>query len=95
MASIAVWLAALLPSLVGRVLAALGLGVVTMTGFMVAWNSLKGYVLDNFEGLPTAMMQLAGLAGVGEGLGLVLGAITAKVAYVAIQSASKIAGVSS
>lgn len=95
MGSIAVWLAALLPSLVGRVLAALGLGVVTMTGFMVAWSSLRGYILQNFEGLPTAMMQLAALAGVGEGLGILLGAITAKVAYVAIQSSAKIAGVGS
>lgn len=92
--TIAVWLAALLPSLVGKVLAALGLGVVTMTGFMLAWGTLKGHVLANFEGMPAAMMGLAGLAGVGEGLGLVLGAITAKVAYVSIQSAAKIAGVS-
>jgi len=90
---IAVWLAALLPSLVGRVLAVLGLGVVTMTGFMAAWDVLKGHILSNFEGFPAAMMGLAGLAGVGEGLGLILGAITAKVAFVAIQSASKIAGV--
>jgi len=92
---IAIWLAALLPSLVGKVLAALGLGVVTMTGFMVAWDALKGHVLGNFEGMPSAMMGLAGLAGVGEGLGLILGAITAKVAFVAIQSAAKIAGVPS
>lgn len=90
---IAVWLAALLPSLVGRVLAVLGLGVVTMSGFMAAWGVLKGHILTNFEGFPAAMMGLAGLAGVGEGLGLILGAITAKVAFVAIQSASKIAGV--
>lgn len=90
---IAVWLATLLPSLVGRVLAALGLGVVTMSGFMVAWNTLKGLILANFEGGASAAMQLAGLAGVGEGLGIILGAITAKVAYIAVQSAAKIAGV--
>lgn len=95
MASIAVWLAALLPSLAARVLASLGLGVVTVTGFTVAWNSLKGIIIANFQGFPADIAGLASLAGVGEGLGIVLGAITARVTFSAIMSASKIAGVTS
>lgn len=95
MGSIAVWLAALLPSLAARVLASLGLGVVTVTGFTVAWGSVKSIIVSNFQGMPADIMGLAALAGVGEGLGIVLGAITARVAYLALVSASKIAGVSS
>lgn len=94
MQSIAVWLAALLPSLAARVLASLGLGVVTVTGFTVAWDSLKSIIIANFSGFPADIAGLAGLAGVGEGLGIILGAITARVTFSAIMSASRIAGVS-
>ncbi|OZA55091.1 MAG: hypothetical protein B7X79_16120 [Acidovorax sp. 17-64-282] len=93
MASVAVWLAALLPSLVGRVLAALGLGVVTVTGFNIAWDSLKSLILTNFGGMSADIMGLANLAGVGEGLGIILGAITARVTFTALMSAKKIAGI--
>lgn len=93
MGSIAVWIAALLPSLVARVLAALGMGVVTFTGFTLAWVSLKTIIVNNFKGMPSDLVNLAGLAGAGEGLGIILGAITARVAFLAIQSGRKIAGV--
>lgn len=93
MANLAVWLAALLPSLAARVLASLGLGVVTVTGFTVAWDSLRQTIIDNFAGFGADMAGLAGLAGVGEGLGLILGAITARVTYKSLMSAAKIAGV--
>lgn len=93
MASVAVWLAALLPSLVGRVLAALGFGVVTVTGFNIAWDSLKSLTLTNFGGMSADIMGLANLAGVGEGLGIILGAITARVTFTALISAKKIAGI--
>lgn len=93
MASVAVWLAALLPSLVGRVLAALGMGVVTVAGFTIAWNSLKSLILSNFGGMASDIMGLANLAGVGEGLGILLGAITARVTFSALMSAKKIAGI--
>jgi len=93
MGSVAVWLAALLPSLVARVLAALGMGVITFTGFSIAWDSVRSIIVSNFSGMPSDIMALAGLAGVGQGLGIVLGAITARVAYMAITSARRIAGV--
>lgn len=95
MASIAVWLAALLPSLAARVLASLGLGVVTVTGMNIAWGSLKGIIIANFQGFPADIAGLASLSGAGEGLGIILGAITARVTYTALMSASRIAGVAS
>lgn len=93
MQAVAVWLAALIPSFVGRVLAALGMGVVTMTGFDVAWGQVHDLIISNVQGLPAAAAGLAGLAGVGEGLGIVLGAISARVAFTVLMSSARIAGV--
>lgn len=92
MASVAVWLAALLPSLVARVLAALGMGVITVTGFNIAWNQLKAIIISNFQGFPADIAALAGLAGVGTGIGIILGAITARVTFMALMSGARIAG---
>jgi hypothetical protein len=93
MQTIALWLASLLPSFVARVLAALGMGVITFTGWTVVWDQIKGLIVSSFTGLPTAIAQLAGLAGVDVGLGIILGAITTRIAYISIASASKIAGI--
>lgn len=93
MGSIAAWLAALLPSLVARVLAALGMGVITVAGFTAAWGVLHNIILANFSGAPADAMALANLGGFGTGLGLIFGAITARVSFAAVMSAKKIAGV--
>jgi hypothetical protein len=93
MQTVALWLASLLPSLVARVLAALGMGVVTFTGWSVVWGQVRDLIVSNFGGLPSAIAQLAGLAGVDVGLGIILGAITTRVAYVSVASAARIAGV--
>lgn len=93
MQTVAVWLAALLPSLVARVLAALGMGVITVTGFTLAWDSLKAIIIGHFQGFPADIAALVGLAGIGTGLGIIFGAITARVTFSALMSASRIAGV--
>lgn len=93
MQTVAAWLAALLPSLVARVLAALGMGVVTITGFNLAWDNLRSIIVDNFQGIPADIAHLIALAGVGEGLGIIFGAITARVTFAALMAGAKIAGV--
>lgn len=92
MGSVAIWLAAILPSMVARVIASLGMGVITVTGFTLAWDTVKNLIITNFQGLPADVLALAGLAGVGTGLGIIFGAITARVSYSAIMSAAKIGG---
>lgn len=94
MQTVAVWLAALLPSLVARVLAALGMGVVTVTGFNLAWDGVRNLIITNFQGIPADAAALIGLAGVGTGLGIIFGAITARVTFAALMAGAKIAGVS-
>jgi len=93
MQTVALWLASLLPSFVGRVLAALGMGVVSFTGWSIVWGQVRDWIVNSFTGLPSAIAQLAGLAGVDVGLGIILGAITTRVMYVSVASAAKIAGV--
>jgi hypothetical protein len=93
MQTVALWLASLLPSFVARVLAAMGMGVVTFTGWSVVWGQVRDLIVSNFVGLPSAIAQLAGLAGVDVGLGIILGAITTRVAYVSVASAARIVGV--
>jgi hypothetical protein len=93
MQTIALWLASLLPSFVARVLAALGMGVVSFTGWTIVWDQVKGLIISNFSGLPVAIAQLAGLAGADTGLGIILGAITMRITYVSVASAARIAGI--
>ncbi|BCB27453.1 hypothetical protein SKTS_23390 [Sulfurimicrobium lacus] len=92
MSKLAVWIGSLVPSLVAKVLAALGMGVLTVTGFTIAWNTVKGMIIANFTAMPATILGLASLAGVGEALGIIFGAITARVAYTALISSSKIVG---
>lgn len=92
MQKLAVWLASMVPSLVAKVLAALGMGVLTITGFTIAWNTVKAMIIFHFAGMPAAILGLSSLAGVGEALGIIFGAITARVAYTALISSSKIVG---
>lgn len=90
---IGAWLLGMVTPLVGRVLFALGFQVVTITGMSVAIGAVKSLVLQYVGGMPADMLQLALLAGLGEALGMVFGAITFRLALWQIQSATKVLGV--
>lgn len=94
MGSIAAWLASLVPGLVSRVMLALGFGVLTVTGLNLAWGQVKASVLSNLGGVPADLAALAGLSGAGDGVGIILGAITARVAFTVLTQGAKIVGVS-
>lgn len=88
----AAFLAALVPSLVARVLAALGFGLVTVVGIDFVSDQLLGYLTSSIGGLPASIAGLLGLAGVGAGLNIILGAITARVALYVLTRTSRIIG---
>jgi hypothetical protein len=71
-------LAAFIVGMVGPVmarwLASMGLTLISVTGLVVAYNTLKSQVIANIGGLPEKGVQLAGLMGIWESLGIVLGA---------------------
>ncbi len=62
-----------------RVLGALGIGVISYAAISTAFEQALDYAQDQFSGLPSAMFNLAALAGVGEALGIITAAITFRV----------------
>lgn len=79
-------------SVVARVLLSLGFSVVTITGLSAAITAIKNSLLGSLAGAPPALLQLAGLAGAWDALGLVLGACTFALSYWTLTSSVKIAG---
>jgi hypothetical protein len=95
LAGIGSWLIAMTTPLVGKVLFALGFQVVTIAGMTVAITTVKNLWLGYLGAVPAAGLQLALLAGVGEGIGMILGAITFRLTMWQIQQSTKILGVNS
>ncbi len=79
MTGIAAWLMSMIVPILGRVMVALGASLVTFTGVTAGVTTLIDYATTAYQGLPSVILGLAGLAGVGDGIGLILGAIAARV----------------
>jgi Protein of unknown function (DUF2523) len=73
-----------------RVLLAIGFSVVTLGGVQAAVSGLKGQLMSYLGAAPSAGLQLAGLAGVWEGLGMVLGAVSFTVSLWGLTKAVRI-----
>lgn len=86
------WLLSMMQPLIGRILAALGFSVVTITGFELVINTVKNMVRDGINTLPADMLNLFLYAGGGQGLGMILGAITTKLLLWQVQRATQILG---
>ena len=86
------FLAAMMAPLVARVLMALGFSVVTVVGVSTVLAQLKAMMLAQAMAVPVAGLDLAMLAGVGVGGGIIFGAITTKMALYAIANTSRILG---
>lgn len=89
------WLVAMVGPLAARLLTVLGFQVVTITGLTASISALKTVFLTHLGAVPAAGLQLALLGGVGEGLGIIFGAIAARLVLWHIQNASRILGVAS
>jgi len=91
--------ATLLMSLVGpmalRVLTTIGLGTITFTGVTIALQQLIDFAVTNYGGMSSDILALAGIAGVPQGLGIVVGAMTARVGmWVAVSATRFVFGTS-
>lgn len=73
------FLLALVQPIISRILVALGMSIVTFTGMSVLMEQVTQAVQSAWGGLPGAILGLAGLAGLGEGLSIVFGAIATRV----------------
>ena len=72
-----------------KILAALGISAVTFVGVDTAMQALIAHVTNGYGGLPGSVLLLASLAGMPQALGLVLGAINARLALWLAASATK------
>lgn len=85
--------ATLLISLAGpmalRVLTVIGLGTITFTGVTASLQGLIDMAINNWSQVPGDILMLASLAGVPQAVGIICGAMTARVGMWAAVSATK------
>ena len=74
--TVAQFLIALVGPMVARVLSTLGITIVVLAGLTAAATTIKSMVITNLSGLPLAALQLGGLYGLWQGIGMVFGGIT-------------------
>jgi hypothetical protein len=86
------WIASLVPSLVGRVLAALGMGLVTVTGLTAVSAALLSYLHNAVGGVPADILNILALCGLDDALNILIGAITARLTLYSITQGSRIIG---
>lgn len=89
---IAAFLVALAPSILRQVLLSLGMGVLTITGIDLAWGALQTQILSAIGALPASVIALCGLAGVGQAMGMILGAIIGRVTLAKLINTARIVG---
>lgn len=86
----AAFLGAMVPSLVAKVLLALGIGVLTITGIDLVFDQMQGILVTNLGVIGGIGAGLLGLAGVGQAIGYIVGAWTARVTLVALMQTTKL-----
>lgn len=83
------FLLALLGPMVVRAIIALGFTAVTFTGVTITANALISTAQSSWSGISVTVLQLASLSGIPEFLGLVFGALVARLAMWAAVGASR------
>ena len=86
---IASWLMTLIGPLALRVLAVLGIGTVTFTGVTASLQALIDLATSNWAGVSGDTLALASIAGIPQCIGIICGAMTAKVGLWAAVSATR------
>ena len=75
------FLGAAVGPLANRVLSSLGLGYLSYAAVTIVMEQAIQFAKDHYLGLPSAVMGLAGLAGIGEGLGIISAAMLFRVSF--------------
>lgn len=70
------WLMAMVQPVVVRIMASLGLSVVTFKGVDTAFDQARSYVMGAVNSFPATVLNMMGLFGIDTGLALILGAIS-------------------
>lgn len=87
--SIAAWLMSLVGPMLIQALIALGVGVLSVVGFDVAFNQALSWITDGVGGLPSDMANVLALGGVFQGLSYIVGAFSARVTMMGFGAAKR------
>lgn len=74
-----------------RILIAAGVGVVTYAGIDTAFSYAKDQVISSYGAMGADVANIVSLAGFGDSIGIVLGAIAARIALIAVSKFVKAA----
>lgn len=75
--------------LVLRALVVLGIGTITFTGVAASLQGLIDLAVQNWAGVGSDVLALSGLAGIPQALGIICGAMTARVGMWVAVSATR------
>ena len=92
MSTLSALLINLASTLPGRVLIAMGMGFVTYSGYSVFVGYLITAVTGIYNNIPSTILQIMSLAGFGQALGIILGAMSSVAALKAMPHLGKISG---
>ena len=85
MEDIAAWLAKISWPLVSRVMASMGLGVVTYTGADTALQSAMGHIKTAFMGFSGDILQLLAMAGFFDAMSIMAGGLGSALAWLTLK----------
>lgn len=88
--TIAAFFASSIGPLVKRALVAIGIGTITYAGLDTAFAAARDLVVSNYGQMPGNVADLVSLAGVGQAIGIILGAMAARVGMTALSTLGKV-----
>lgn len=77
-------------ALVKRAMLAIGLGTITYSGLQAAFDAAQAQVISNYGLMPSNALALADLAGVGAAIGILLGALAARVGIAVVSKFGRV-----
>lgn len=78
------WLLSIAWPLVKKVMVMLGIGIISYAGLSAIGAEIQSAVLSSWGQLGGATLQIATLGGIPQSIGIILGALNARIAYIAI-----------
>lgn len=84
MGSFGAFLLSLAGPIARKVLASLGLGIVSYAGLTLVANQVRDAVVNSYGQISGSVLDILNLLGAGQAIGIVLGGIIARAAFAAI-----------
>lgn len=85
------WLISLAWPIAKKVLVALGIGTITYTGLTALGGQVQAAVISSWGTLGGATLAIATLGGIPQSIGIILGALNARLAFVVVGKLGKLA----